>query len=219
MITYSDLVQQLLCFFILLLSISKIDVVKLKMFERGWIRHTGAPRPTPVERQDMVMALIDMVPDKDLTASGADVEGPPGEFLRVQRVHEGLRVVLEDCTMFAEGSAELELQAMERLRWLIDKARDKRNYIDIRGFTSVAEADSVNGDHHLLGYMRADAVARAMIGEEQNATIIPGRIRRSSRGAFDPLIRQTEAQFNPALLGRNRRVEIIISDELIEMNP
>lgn len=219
MLSFCDLTQQVLCFFILLVSLSKLDVVKLKMFERGWIAHTGAPNPVRVERENMAIALMDMHPGVKMTADGAVIEGPPGEHLKVQRVDEGLKIVFEDCTMFAEGSAELDPSAMSRLKWLIDIGRDKLNYLEVRGFTSDADADSVNGDHNLLGYLRAASVAKAMVGQEQDPTILPCRLRLSSRGTFDPIVSHNVARKAPAQQAKNRRVEIIISDQLMDVMP
>lgn len=219
MLTFSDLVQQILCFFILLLSISKIDVVKLKMFERGWLHRPNLPKQAPVERDNMSVAMMDRIPGARMAADGAVIEGPPGEHLRVERVDEGLKIVFEDSTMFAEGSAELDPSAMGRLKWLIDIGRDKLNYLEVRGFTSSDEADSVNGDHNLLGYLRAASVAKAMVGPEQDPTILPGRLRLSTRGSFDPRVSPENARRAPALQAKNRRVEIIISDQLMDVMP
>ncbi|GEM_PF-4433418 len=217
-VAYLDLTQQFLAFFILMFSLSTVDAAKLRQIVESFREATGGAGKGksggPFQKRDenAVHAIRSRFPS-------IGPEGTPirpvaeGDEIMVQRVHEGLKVTLEGIAVFAEGSAVLQDSGKGQLVAIMILVKGYPNFLEIRGFTSENPEDAVvvdgKADHLELSYRRALAVYQFMVDHKQ-MPIEAERLRVAGCGKSSPLVPSTKG--NPA--GRNRRVEVIVSEEL-----
>jgi chemotaxis protein MotB len=221
MVTYGDLVTQMLVFFVMLFSFSTIDPVKLS----GAAKHIreqfgGSPKSTPpgtLER-DAIQTLVNSLDTdqfNDLVARGVMTtpieKGPTVELMKDER---GIKFMLGGDVAFAEGSAELiENEATQViLNAAVNQTKGSRNVIELRGYTSQNDEDAVTGpdglpDHWMLGFGRAKVVADRLLV----AGLDYRRVRITSGGMTEPREKGEKLEVRH----RNRRVEIVVTDKLL----
>ncbi|MBI5359832.1 MAG: OmpA family protein [Planctomycetes bacterium] len=213
-LSYADLTQQLLCMFVLMFAMMKYDVTKAAVLRQAMETFGKGLPPAPIESENNALAstiFTEKIPE--LYTVGAKYPGPiEGMNLLVTRVHEGLKITTEGVSEFEEGSAELSDDFKAILDSMAEQFfRDYPNVIEIRGFTAANAEDSVNGDHSLLSYNRAKNAADYLINQKEKTKIDPKRIRVTACGNNDPLVFQLDLKQRH----KNRRVEIIVSEELV----
>jgi flagellar motor protein MotB len=113
---------------------------------------------------------------------------------------------------FEPGSATLDDNAKARLQPIIALIKGYNNKIELQGHASIGET-STNPDYPdlwQLSHARAKAVLSYMVNEQQ---IDARRIRLIANADMEPMKKR---EYDAAGLELNRRVEIIISDQLID---
>ena len=150
--TYGDMVTLLLCFFVLMLAMSSVDMAKYEMIQAGMqegVGKTEAPRPIEmmmVELSDDIQALN----MEDKVALGTDSQG----------------VVLEfgGGAFFSPGSAELNPEAipiLKRIAATLQSERYTKFDFSIEGHTSNKKFSNAQYPSNWeLSSARASAVAR-----------------------------------------------------------
>ncbi len=205
MLTFTDLTQQVLVFFVLLFSMSNLDPVRMmRLAEQFRSIAGGAPIVAP-DKSNFVPWVVMEFKDVD-TPGGAVVKSVEGSDVVVERTREGIKISVEGDAFFAEGSAEVPSRGKAVLREIADLVRGTYNKIEVRGYTAANVEDSVAGDHWVLGYRRALNVARLLI----EGGVAEARLRMASGARNDPVA----SNLLPERRGRNRRVEIIVSEEI-----
>src|SRR5690606_30510020 len=113
---------------------------------------------------------------------------------------------------FAPGSAVLREEAKEELLRVSKLLKGRRNKIAVRGHTSSKVLPSASPYKDLLdlSYYRAKVIAEFLATE--------GQLDRSvlvieARGDTEPLVHR---QYNPGAQTLNRRVEIIMTEVMVE---
>lgn len=200
MSTYGDMVTLLLCFFVMMLSVSKTDVAKFEQIQAGLnegIGKTTAQRPIEM----MMVELSDDIQSMDVSdkvSLGSDTQGIVLEF--------------DGDTFFEYGSAAIRskaIPALKRLAATLMSDRYKTFNFSVEGHTSDEKFSSEQYPSNWeLSSARAAAVARFL--EERG---IP-RVRLRVAGFYDVTPkypnRDPYGEPIPQNRAKNRRVVIHI---------
>ena len=171
MSTYGDMVTLLLCFFVMMLSVSKPDVAKFEQIQAGLNEGLGKKQvQRPIET--MLLELTDDIQSMELEkdiALGSDTQG----------------VVLEfgGDMLFDYGSAEIKpeaVPALKRLAATLQSERYNTFNFSIEGHTSDEQFSSPQYPSNWeLSSARASAIARFL-----ESRGIP-RVRLKATGLYD----------------------------------
>ena len=202
--TYSDTVTLLLCFFVLLLSASKVDSVMFEQIKAGVQRDFMKEEPSkPVS---MLMAdlrddIRELQIDEGKLALGSD--------------HMGLTLDIDGDTLFEAGSAVLTPSARQVIRKIAATLREPRYNIfkfEVQGHTddTPMTGSVLYPTNWELSSARASAVTRVLIDEG----IDPVKLRAVGLADIQPRYPNRDAYGKPIPFNqeRNRRV-------LIRMDP
>lgn len=224
MVTYSDMVTLLLAFFILLYSVSVIDIERfnriLASIQLSFLGHTGIldspPSPEKPFDQDIVIEnspIADDVPDERMREV-EQVLHQVREFLaasgmqgtvEVKLENRGIVMELPDYIFFERSSAELRPEARQFLDSLSELLKTLENRIIIEGHTCNLPINlPLYPSNWELSVARSVRVTRYLV-EVRN--LDPARFTATGYGEYQPL------QPNETAGGRaaNRRVTIVIA--------
>ena len=200
MTTYGDMVTLLLCFFVMLVAVSKPDMAKFELIQAGMNESLGPKDVTrPIEM--MLMELSDDIQSMDM-----------GEKIALGSDTQGVVLEINDDLAFNKGSADIRPQAIPVLKKIAATLQSERfnafNF-SIEGHTSdeAFSSDKYPSNWELSG-ARAAAVARFL-----ESRGIP-RVRLKTLGLNDiaPKFPNHDpyGQPIPENRSRNRRVVIHI---------
>ncbi len=220
MVTYGDAMTLLLCFFVIIVSMSeqKRDQRFQQVMEslrRAFGGYDGSVGAVPIENvpsNTLIAKLLQLeVPDLRKNKGDADEVGIHGKKFRVTNVRDGLEVVVGGRVTFERFSATLKPEARDLIARAAEVMRGYNTKILVRGHTTHEQLpeDSLYEDARDLSYARARAVALEL---ERNGV---RRLRMTpvAVGDTEPLVRQAYTEERRAL---NRRVEILVTEDLIE---
>lgn len=217
-VTYGDMMTLLLCFFILLAAFANYDKQdKMFMTAIESIREAlGAPGQSgwlPEDELDfksLLVILQSLIPPDNPKGEGhSDEPGVDGRFYRVEKIRDGVEVVVGGPIAFGTFSADIEPPADQMLVGLAPELIGKNNKIEIRGHAT-NEPLPVNApykDAIDLGYARARSVRDRLV----DLGVDPRTIRVASAGYYEPILNQT---YHDGRRAANRRVEIVITQAL-----
>ncbi|MBR9970439.1 OmpA/MotB family protein [Magnetospirillum sulfuroxidans] len=197
--TYGDMVTLLLCFFIMLASISKIDTVLFEKVQSGMTKEIGKQPPQrPIE--SMRKELADVV----TAFQGGDEAADVGTDER------GVVLNLDSGAMFAPGSADIKPGMVPLMKELVGTLAQPRfeNYrLEIQGHTdNVPVKTATFASNFDLSSARALATMRALVslGLSESKMIV------AAYGQFSPRVPNTleDGTPLPANQALNRRVAI-----------
>ena len=228
MVIYGDMMSLLLCFFVIIVSLSQfkeeqrfhavLDSIK-KAFGYSMSR---SPIPDGSVRMNTNMTLVESI-NKQIKRSRNDrassqthrtTDTPVGRDTTVRNIREGLMLTVGGLALFEEGRADLLPAAREDLARIAELIVGYRNKILIRGHTSRAPLpeDSPFKNHVELSYARALAVME-FLAEGTSSKIKRDRMNIEACGYNEPLKVQV---FSEERLAGSRRVEIIVKDTMVE---
>jgi len=220
MVTYGDAMTLLLCFFVIIVSMSEIKKNErfhrvMESLRRAFGGYEGAAGPVPIRdipTNTLIAKLLELeTPDFEKKKGDADEEGIHGKRFRVTNVRDGLEVVVGGRITFDRFSATLKPEGQALIAAAAERLRGYNTKIMVRGHATrePLPADSLYEDARDLSYARAKAVAVEL---ERNGVrrirLIPVAV-----GDTEPLVRQAYTEDRRAL---NRRVEVLITEYLIE---
>ena len=230
MATFSDLMNLLLCFFVLLYSISTIDAEKWMIVVRSFNRDAmvnepeNPPGPAPDNQDstggDGMPALSEV--EEDLTElykylknlAAAEGEGT----ITVTQGTGYVFISFNDAIFFDGDSSVLRADGKAILDSIIPALAEASPYIDelkVLGHTAQMYADRPNpnvaGDRHLAS-VRATEVIIYLQNHIPHETLHPGRLVVESFGQWRN-IAPNDVEANRA---KNRRVELVISGRDLE---
>lgn len=199
--TYGDMVTLLLCFFIMLASISRIDTVLFEKVQSGMTKEIGKlPPQRPIESMKQELAQV-----------VATFQGQGGdESADVGTDERGVVLNLDAGAMFAAGSADIKPQALPLIKEVVGTLNQTKfqNYrIEIQGHTDNTPIKTPQFPSNFdLAAARALAVMRAMAAEG----LPHERMLVSSFGQFAPRVPNLtqEGQPLPVNQALNRRVAV-----------
>ncbi len=222
LVTYADLITLLMAYFIMVYSLSQLDLAKFRRVVAGFRAATGsfgvlsgsagileggsgvlegeAPQPTP--SADATQLLLEQV------ASGIQrtvLAGGLGSEVEVRVTPEGVRVSMAGPLLFDTASAELRPQADPVLRAVAQALRNRPDLqVRVEGHADSRPIRTLRFPSNWeLSSARAAAVARRLMAisgaEGTQFTIVGYGDSRPARPGDDP-----------HSLALNRRVEIIL---------
>lgn len=220
MVTYGDSMTLLLCFFVIIVSMSEVKQDQrfqqvMESLRRAFGGYHGSVGKVPIENvptNALIAKLLELdVPQHQQEKGDSDEEGIYGKNFRVTNVRDGLEVVVGGRITFERFSATLMPKGRELIAKAAERLRGYNTKIMIRGHTTrePLPEDSLYDDVRDLSYARARAVALEL---EKNGV---RRVRMTpiAVGDNEPLVRQAYTESRRAL---NRRVEVLVTEELIE---
>lgn len=220
LVTYGDAMTLLLCFFVIIVSMSEIKRDQrfqqvVESLRRAFGGYVGAVGAVPIENPStntLITQLLELeVPVLTDHRGDSDEEGIHGRKFRVTNVRDGLEVVIGGKISFDRFSGTLKPEARELIIRTAEKLRGYNTKILVRGHATrePLPPDSIYKDARGLSYARAAAVADEL---ERNG-VRGVRLLIVAAGDSEPLVRQAYTEERRAL---NRRVEILVTDELID---
>lgn len=220
-VTYGDMMSLLLCFFILLAAFSELKkdheyqrVITAVKEAFGFSGGVGVMPTDDPPLRSMIELMEELAQNsrKDTKISESETRGMSGKQTRVSKVQEGMMFTIGGHLTFAPGSAVLREEAKEELLRVSRLLKGRRNKIAIRGHVSskVLSADSQYEDLLDLSYYRAKVIADFLATEGQ---LDPEVLVIEARGDTEPLVYR---QYNPEAQTLNRRVEIIMTEVMVE---
>ncbi len=219
MVTYGDMMSLLLCFFVILVSMS--EVKKDEKFQevmdsiRAAFGYDGSLGSVPVPntiKNSLVEQLREIVlPDLRDREGDSDIEGIDGRVFRVTNVREGISVEVGGRISFDRFSAELKPGAVDLLQRLAARIMGHNTVIHVRGHATrePLPAGHAYQDPMELSLARAQAVAAALMSEG----IRSERIRIVGAGSHEPLVAQAYTEDRQAA---NRRTEVVVTEAIVE---
>jgi chemotaxis protein MotB len=211
MTTFSDLMSLLLCFFVLLVSMSQI-------VEKDFFMAAGSLRGAfGVMTQDPSILKLENTPmpslkniqraiiDRAVSNMQDFIESSNlGEDLKLVVSDKGIGLTVSSPLLFESGSAELSTEAYTTLGEVFDIARGWPNIIRVEGHTDNSPFSSGSYESNWdLSFDRALSVVNFAI---QYSKIHPSRLSPVAFGEYDTLA--TNA--TPEGKAKNRRIEIFM---------
>lgn len=204
MLTYGDMVTLLLCFFVLLFTMSEIKQDKLTKTMRAFQMQLGV-----LPKHKATVQIFVQSPRMTQTEANVLRRGPPGRHPSVQTIveDERVKVIIGGQKLFEPGSAQLKPTGRLFLRQEVAPGmRGYPNRIEIRGHTATTRLE--HQDVWFLAYERAYAVMRFLADEGK---INERRFRVISCADHEP----RDSNLTEEGRKNNRRVEIIMTEEFI----
>lgn len=220
LVTYGDAMTLLLCFFVILVSMSEIKSDQrfqqvMESLRRAFGGYDGSVGAVPIENtatNALIQKLLELdVPIVRKERGDTDEVGIHGKKFRVTSVRDGLDVVVGGRITFGRFSATLMPEARDLIAQTAERIRGYNTKILVRGHAThePLPPDSLYQDARDLSYARARAVADVLIEHG----VRPVRLLLVAAGDTEPLVRQAYTEKRRAL---NRRAEIVVTESLIE---
>lgn len=219
-VTFGDMMSLLLCFFILLQMFSELK--KDREYQRvitaikEAFGYSGSIGVLPVNNPPL-RSIIEQLQQlslkdyKDSKTSQSQIKSLQGPHTRVRKIREGLVFTIGGASIFDERSAEIKPEVREELEKLAIMLAGRRNKIVVRGHAAAKylPASSPWQDLDELSYQRARNVKNTLVelGLEDRV------FRLEAVGTREPARARA---VDPAESAENRRVEIILTEQLVE---
>ena len=194
-VSFADLMMLLSVFFVMLLSMSKIE---LGAFEKVRTGITGTTAGTLVELADDLKKIVTGDP------------GVPG--VKVRLAKDGVRLDMDTAALFATGSAALKDDALTPITPLFKKILGTQYTLDIEGHTDDVRLFRVSEDEIETNWSLSGRRASAMVNHLLDMGYRKSRIRIVGYADTKPIIKPnglSGRQLNKAR-SRNRRVSILV---------
>ncbi len=220
-VTFGDMMSLLLCFFILMMMFSEvkkdqeyqrvITAIKEAFGYAGMIGVMPVPDP-PLKSLVEVLETMAVENDNDNTQVSQNTEpGVDGRHMRVTKIREGIVFTIGGPTSFDPLSAEIKDSVRGELQQLSILLAGRKNKIDVIGHAAAKYIPGgspwQNLDH--LSFARAENVKDVLVefGLDDNV------FRLQAAGMREPI---RPRAVEPADAAENRRVEIILTEVLVE---
>lgn len=211
MTTYSDMVTLLLTFFVLIVSMSEVEVKRFKEAlshfkgRRSVLHFESMVPPTRPEEEseEFYLAREEKIDELTQYLKENDLQ----EKIRVNVTERGVHVSIVDSVVFASGQAELLYSARAILAKVGDELTPLAKLIIVEGHTDDRPiSTSQFPSNWELSGARAASVVRFFL-KRGNDALNPGQYKTVGFGEFRPVASNSTV----AGRARNRRVEILFS--------
>jgi chemotaxis protein MotB len=210
LLTYADMITLLLAFFIVMYSISRVDMAKFnKVAEALNIVLDGSDKNAQATMGDLKGFIKDHPRKGDLINLQARIDEISqqkklGMEIKTDLQKRGLVIHISEATFFDLGKAELKPQAMEILDLLAVELLKAPNHIRVEGHTDNLPISTPKYPSNWeLSTARATTCLRYLI-EKNNFP--PERISALGYAEYRPIATNTTAEGR----NKNRRVDIIV---------
>ncbi len=190
-LTYGDMMSLLLCFFIMLFSMSTLQVVKVQAAIeslREGFGYTGASL-TPKGKANASKPRINSAARarrSETLAGGQPIQAPKGDNRTVQNIRVDEEDVRDGLIRFEAGSDELTDRAKEELQLIYDQLVGSPYKIQIAGYTTPGEQGGLLRTEMDLAYTRATNVRDYLI---KTFKFKPSFFQISVPGPYEPISR------------------------------
>lgn len=215
---FGDLMSLLLCFFVLLLSMSSMDAKKvseaigslsgaMSVLEGGTkteISKLRIQESTPIEAQNESSQRVNRINQAVIDANEMMEKGH-GPTISVEEAEEGFVINLPSALLFKEGSAKIDnedaLLFLKRIALIIEELPNEMD-IMVKGHTDNTSPgkNSPYKDNWELSSARAISVLKELVDDG----VKPNRISAAGYAEFSPVATNATAEGRE----KNRRVEI-----------
>ncbi len=219
-VTFGDMMALLLCFFILLQMFSELkqdrEYQRVITAIKEAFGYSGGIGVLPIN-DPPVRSIVEQLEQmavkqfEDTKTSRSPVDSIEGAFLRVTKVREGTMFTIGGPATFEEGSAEVGPAIRRELKKLSVLLAGRNNKIVVRGHAAAKylPPDSPWKDLDDLAFHRARNVKDILV--ELN---LEDRVFRiEAVGTREPV---RPRAIDPADEAENRRVEVILTEQLVE---
>jgi chemotaxis protein MotB len=219
-VTFGDMMSLLLCFFILLQMFSELKkdheyqrVVTAIKEAFGFSGGIGVLPTDDIPLTSMIETLESLAlrTYAETKISQNEVEGMDGPMMRVTSVRDGLAFVIGGPSTFDEGSAEVKPEVRAELAKLAVILKGRRNKIDVVGHAQVMflpdDARWSNLDE--LSFARAKNIKDVLVEYGLDDRVF----RLQAAGVREPAVPRA---LDPGDAAENRRVEIIMTEQLVD---
>lgn len=219
MVTYGDMMTLLLCFFVIIVSMSEMkkdqkfqevmDSIRAAFGYEGSIGAVPVPSSSKNSLVEQLRKVI--LPERIKREGDSDEDGIDGRVFRVTNVRDGLTVEVGGRISFDRFGADLKPEGRALLARLASKVVGHNTIIKVRGHATLEALppDSPFDDRMDLSLARAVAVSDAL----REFGIRPQRIRIVGAGAYEPLLAQVYTEERRAV---NRRVEVVVTEAIVD---
>ncbi len=217
--TFGDLMSLLLCFFVLLLSMSTMNAKKVQeaigslagslgVLEGGTqteISHERIMKATPIKKNEETAKTVNKL-SQAISEFKQFTQGGKGTNIVLEEGEKGFFIRLPADITFAPGSAKItnvdSLLFLKRIALIIREYLPKNIEIQIKGFTdnTPPPPTSPYGDNWELSAARALSVLKILIKNGVN----PKQLSAAAYGEYHPIASNDTPQGRT----KNRRVEI-----------
>ncbi len=199
MLSYADLITQVMVFFILLFSLSDINLVKFSSF----FKKMKKP-PVVLDEEQLRRLMLEI-------AEWAEKRGF-GDSIAMEINERGLAISFSEKLMFNSGSADILPQALPLLNEIVSKLKDVNNEINLEGHTdNVPISNEKFGSNWELSTARATNMVKYLV---EQLGIKPARISASGYGEYRPVA----SNATPAGRAANRRVVLTVLRQKVIVN-
>ncbi len=215
---FGDLMSLLLCFFVLLLSMSSMDAKKvseaigslagaMSVLEGGTKTEISKQRiqeSTPIESKDEENEVVNRIKQAISDANEMQQKGQ-GPSITVEESQDGFVIQLPASLLFKPGSAKIEnedaILFLKRMALIVDTLPNDVD-VSVQGHTDAGPpgGDSLYKDNWELSTGRALSVLHELLQDG----VSPKRIHAAGYGEFRPVATNATAQGQ----AKNRRVEL-----------
>ncbi len=220
MVTFSDMMSLLLCFFVILVSMSEIKsdqkfyevMQSLRVAFGGYEALVGAIPGENLRKNTLIQRLEELeLPSPQKNEGDVEDPGIDGLKWRVTDVREGTKIVVGGLITFDRFSADLKEEARELVARAAEALRGQNLKISVTGHTTREDLppDSPFRGKIDLSFARAQAVRDELIANGVRAE----RIICVAAGDSEPLAAQAYTEQRRA---QNRRVEIVVTEDTVE---
>ncbi len=218
---FGDLMSLLLCFFVLLLSMSTMDAKKIQEAIgslAGALSVLEGGSKMDISREKQQQIQTSMVKSKDRTTNNAEsaisktirevneiLKATGSPQVTLEEAESGFTIRLPGALLFKPGSAQIENQDailfLKRIALIIEKL-PKTLHINVVGHTDNAQPDvkSPYRDNWDLSTARGVSVVKELLKDK----ISPKRLMAGGKAQYDPIASNATAQGQ----AKNRRVEL-----------
>jgi chemotaxis protein MotB len=219
MVTYGDMMGLLLCFFVILVSMSEVkeeerfqkvmeSIKRAFGYQGGAGNVLGETMPNNTMNKNMQQLIMQKW---QAEIGKSSEEGIEGEKPSVTDIRDGLEITIGGQVSFEAGKAVLLDQAKKQIEFFIPDIDGMNQKIRIRGHAATVPRDVYRPYSSLedLSYARARAIKDYLIEKG----IREERITVEACGDNEPLHAQAYDEDSRAI---NRRVSIVVMENLVE---
>jgi chemotaxis protein MotB len=209
--TFNDMITLLMVFFVLLFTMSSMDIKRFKTFQNALqsamgVLHEG--RHAPVGTISDQSSSIEQQPENTAGSSHATNQGldvlARTRGLEAEYTARGIQLTLDDKLLFGSGKAGLTTEGKALLVRVATIIRPFNRYIRVEGHTdNVPISTERYPSNWELSTARAIAVVKYLI---EPGGIVPDRLSAAGYGDSKPRV-PNDTTDNQS---KNRRVEIIL---------
>lgn len=194
-ISFADVMMLLMVFFLLIVSISKVEKGS---FEKISSAITGTTKGTLVELEAELKAIVNGDP------------GVPG--VKVRMAKDGVRLDLDTATLFATASSSLRDGALDPLRPLFNRIRRTPYSLDVEGHTDDVRLHRRQGEDIETNWTLSGRRASSVIHHLLQMGFGKGRLRAVGYADNRPLesIKGKSGRGLTEARRQNRRVSILV---------